>query len=148
MITTLNVQILNVKKEERKDFVPKRAFDTDAGLDLFIARDMTVKPGAKSMVGTNVAVEIPSGYAGFVVPRSSAGKVDIRLANTIGIIDCAYRGEIKLLIRNSGDKDFTAKTGDRLCQLIIVPVALVAPVVVERLSESPRGEGGFGHTGV
>jgi dUTP diphosphatase len=121
----------------------------DAGLDLCSAVDVVVEPGERVMIPTGVAVAIPDGHAGLVLPRSGlASKHGLTMANSPGLIDAGYRGEVICAAVNL-DREEAVKilVGDRIAQLVIVELPSVAPVWVEELPESTRGEGGFGSTG-
>ena len=121
----------------------------DAGLDLCSAVDVVVEPGERVMIPTGVAVAIPDGHAGLVLPRSGlASKHGLTMANSPGLIDAGYRGEVICAAVNL-DRDDAVKilVGDRIAQLVIVELPSVAPVWVEELPASTRGEGGFGSTG-
>lgn len=98
---------------------------------------------------TGIAVEIPKGYAGFIFPRSSIRKVTLSLANSVGVVDSDYRGEIIASFRKTKEDDSFKRyeVGERCCQLIILPVPRIDPVFVDELSDTVRGEGGFGSTG-
>lgn len=133
----------------------KKAHNTDAGYDLqvFLPDHLTVKigPGEKKMVGTGVRVQIPEGYVGLLFGRSSlATKTPFQLANCVGVIDCGYTGEVKLVVRNTSDKeDMWLSADDRIAQLVVVPIFSGSATRVSDLSSSEheRGEGGFGSTG-
>lgn len=130
---------------------PVRAHSSDAGADLRSTSDHEIYPGESALVDTGVAVKIPVGYVGLVVPRSSMGKVRIMLANTVGVIDADYRGNIKVMLANDGENIFYVKEADtRIAQLIITPVMLATFVPFERgtWEDTERGSGGFGSTGV
>ncbi len=130
--------------------LPTRAHDGDAGLDLYAAETVTLAPsGGRIDVGTGVAVEIPPGHAGLVLPRSgSARKHGVTLTNAPGLIDAGYRGELRVLMLNTDPSEpFEVAVGDRIAQLVIVAVAATEPVEVDELGESERGEGGFGSSG-
>lgn len=132
------------------NYLPKYNSEASAGLDLYCSNedDVTIRPDTVEKIPTGVKVEIPTGYFGAVYPRSSTGvKLHLSLANTVGIIDEDYRGEIKLFMYNYGDEDIVVKNGDRLCQLVIQPYIRVNVVKVNKLSDTKRGEGGFGSTG-
>lgn len=121
-----------------------------AGLDLYsyTDKDIIVKPGETVKVHTGVRVEIPEGYFGGVYPRSSTGvKRHLMLANTIGVIDSDYRGEIMVFFYNYGKDTQIIKNGDRLAQLVIQPYQKFDIEIVEDLNDSARGEDGFGSTG-
>ena len=129
--------------------VPTRAHPGDAGLDLHSVEDVILAPGARASVGTGVAVEIPTGYAGLVLPRSGlAARHGISVVNAPGLIDAGYRGEIRVLLLNpDGHEPFEVRAGARIAQLVIAPVALAEAVEVESLEASQRGAGGFGSSG-
>jgi dUTP pyrophosphatase len=129
--------------------LPTAAHPGDAGLDLRSAIDLEVGPGERAMVPTGVAMAIPEGHAGLVLPRSGlAIRQGLTLANAPGLIDAGYRGEVTCAVVNL-DRDQPVKIlrGDRIAQLVIVAIPAVAPGWVEQLPESERGEGGFGSTG-
>jgi len=129
--------------------LPARANDGDAGLDLHASESAHIGPGERWSVGTGVAVEIPAGHAGLVLPRSGlAQKHGIALVNAPGLIDSGYRGEIRVLLLNTDPAEiFRVETGDRIAQLLITPIATPEPVEAVELGESARGEGGFGSSG-
>lgn len=129
--------------------LPRYARAGDAGLDLFAARAVTIEPGARALVETGIAVAIPAGHAGFVVPRSGlALRHGLTVLNTPGLIDAGYRGEVKvLLVNHDRDAAVTVSRGDRIAQLVIQKVEQADLVEVDVLQESDRGAGGFGSTG-
>jgi len=129
--------------------LPTRAHEGDAGLDLYACEAAHIGPGERWSVGTGVAVEIPEGHAGLVLPRSGlALKHGIALVNAPGLIDSGYRGELRVLLLNTDPADtFRVEPGDRIAQLLIAPVAIAEPVEAESLAESARGDGGFGSSG-
>ena len=129
--------------------LPAYARDGDAGLDLSSAIDLEVAPGERAMVPTGLAVAIPAGHAGLVLPRSGlASRRGLTLANSPGLIDAGYRGELTCAVVNLDRTEAVSiRAGDRIAQLVIVPVAVVRPGWVEELPASERGEGGFGSTG-
>ena len=129
--------------------LPAAAHSGDAGLDLHAAEAARIDPaGGRASVGTGLAVEIPPGHAGLVLPRSGlAAKRGIALVNAPGLIDSGYRGEIRVLLLNTDPGEpFEVAIGDRIAQLVIVPFVEGDPVEAE-LSESERGAGGFGSSG-
>jgi dUTP pyrophosphatase len=127
---------------------PRPAHAGDAGLDLHAARDTVLEAGERALVETGIAVAIPPGWAGFVVPRSGlALRHGVTVLNGPGLIDSGYRGEIKVLLINHGTERALLRRGDRIAQLVIQPVATVALEEVEALPPSDRGAGGFGSTG-
>ena len=129
---------------------PVRAHEGDAGMDLHADEAAHLDPGERASVGTGIAVAIPDGHAGFVVPRSGlAAQHGITLVNTPGLIDAGYRGELRVLLLNTDPaKAFKVSPGDRIAQLVLVQVESPEPAEVGELSETTRGEGGFGSTGV
>ena len=128
--------------------LPAYAREGDAGLDLCTAEALTLAPGARALVPTGVAVAIPSGYAGLVVPRSGlALRHGVTVLNAPGLIDAGYRGELKVLLINHDREPASFARGERIAQLIIQPVTHAQLDVVEHLPASQRGEGGFGSTG-
>lgn len=128
---------------------PVRAHDGDAGMDLHSDEAAHLDPGERVSVGTGIAVAIPEGHAGLVVPRSGlAARDGITLVNTPGLIDAGYRGELRVLLLNTDrDRSFKVTPGDRIAQLVLVKVESPEPAEVGELSETTRGEGGFGSTG-
>jgi dUTP pyrophosphatase len=131
---------------------PLPAYQTErsVGLDLVAEIDepVTLAPLGRVAVGTGIALEIPSGFEGQVRPRSGrALEEGLTLANSPGTIDPDYRGELKVILVNLGNRPVSVSPGERIAQLVIAPVAKVELVEVEKLAESSRGEGGFGHTG-
>jgi dUTP pyrophosphatase len=129
---------------------PARAHDGDAGYDLHAAESLTLEPGSRASVGTGVAVAIPDGHAGLVLPRSGlALKHGIALVNAPGLIDAGYRGEVRVLLLNTDrEQPFEVAVGDRIAQLVIVRHAAPEELVeVDALDDSVRGAGGFGSSG-
>lgn len=129
--------------------LPSRAHAGDAGLDLHTLEDVTLAPGERTSVGTGIAVEIPDGHAGLVLPRSGlAARHGISVVNAPGLIDAGYRGEVRVLLLNTDRRETVSLTaGDRIAQLVVIAVELPAVVEVADLSESERGERGFGSSG-
>jgi dUTP pyrophosphatase len=129
--------------------LPTRAHEGDAGLDLRAAEPATIGPGERAAIGTGIAVEIPAGHAGLVLPRSGlALKHGIALVNAPGLIDSGYRGEVRVLLLNTDRQhEFELERGDRIAQLLVVPFAAAAPIEVAELSDTERGLGGFGSSG-
>lgn len=140
---------LRVAKLKDEAKLPSRAHEGDAGLDLYACEAAHLGPGERWSVGTGVAVEIPQGHAGLVLPRSGLARDHgIALVNSPGLIDASYRGEVQVLLLNTDPAEvFRVEPGERIAQLAIVPVALAEPVEVEALTESARGDGGFGSSG-
>src|SRR5262245_5984971 len=129
---------------------PRYQHPGDAGLDLSSRIDLTVDPGARATVPTGLAVAIPPGYAGLVLPRSGiAARNGIALVNSPGLIDSGYRGEIAVVMLNTDrTAPFLIKRGDRIAQLVIQKIHEVQLVETEELDSTARGAGGFGSTGV
>jgi len=129
--------------------IPAYAHPGDAGADLCAAEAVTLAPGERSTVGTGTSVAVPDGFAAFVVPRSGlAARPGITIVNSPGTVDAGYRGEIRVTILNTdASTSYSIAVGDRIAQLIIMPVVRARFVPVDRLPESQRGEGGFGSTG-
>ncbi|HEX2358987.1 MAG TPA: dUTP diphosphatase [Solirubrobacterales bacterium] len=129
--------------------LPTRAHDGDAGLDLYAAEAATIAPGRRVSVGTGLAVAIPVGLAGLVVPRSGlALKHGIALVNSPGVVDSGYRGELRVLLLNTDAvEEFRLSPGDRIAQLLLTPVAAANPLEADSLDSTGRGDGGFGSTG-
>ncbi len=145
------VRAMELRIARLKDgaIAPSRAHEGDAGLDLYACEAAHLGPGERWSVGTGVAVEIPEGHAGLVLPRSGLARDHgIALVNSPGLIDSGYRGEIRVLLLNTDPAEtFKIGPGDRIAQLVIAPIALPEPVEVESLGESSRGDGGFGSSG-
>lgn len=128
--------------------VPCHAHQGDGGTDLYAAALVRLAPGERFTVATGVAVAIPEGFAGLVVPRSGlARRSGIGVVNAPGLIDSGYRGEIAVILVNHGDEAVDIDRGDRIAQLVVIPVAVQEFIEVADLPLSPRGEGGFGSTG-
>jgi dUTP pyrophosphatase len=130
--------------------LPTRAYDGDAGMDLYAVEAATIWPGQRAAVGTGIAVEIPEGQAGLVLPRSGlAAKHGIALVNAPGLIDAGYRGELRVLLLNTDpEQSFAVEPGDRIAQLVLVDIHTPAVREVSELAPSSRGGGGFGSSGV
>jgi len=129
---------------------PARTRPGDAGYDLRAVEPFALAPGARATVSTGVAIALPPGVAGLVVPRSGlAARHGISVVNGPGLIDHNYRGEIRVVLVNLGDEPFACDTGDRIAQLLLVPYLAPAIVAVDELppSEDDRGELGFGSSG-
>jgi dUTP pyrophosphatase len=129
--------------------VPAYAHPGDAGADLTAAEAVRLAPGERALVGTGVRIALPEGYVAFVVPRSGlAARHGITVVNAPGTVDAGYRGEIKVALLNTDAREaFEISAGDRIAQLIVMPVPRAVFVPVDELPDSVRGEGGFGSTG-
>ena len=121
--------------------------DGDAGLDLYVLEDQTFKPGETGKIKLGISCENIDGKGYFLFPRSSISKTPLRMANSIGLIDGGYRGEIMAVCDNIKDYEFSISKGDRLFQLVSADLSIIEFEIVENLSNSTRGEGGFGSTG-
>jgi dUTP pyrophosphatase len=128
---------------------PARAHDGDAGYDLHAAEPAKLGPGERSSVGTGIAVAIPDGYAGLVLPRSGlAARHGISVVNAPGLIDAGYRGEVRVLLLNTDrERSFEVTAGDRIAQLLVVRVEGPELEEAAKLDDTGRGPGGFGSTG-
>lgn len=129
--------------------LPAYAKPGDAAFDLRAAVEepITIAPQHTEVFGTGVAVQIPDGHFGLLVPRSSLGKRNLMIANTVGIIDSGYRGEIMVMLLNAGHETQTVEPNERLLQMIIVPFVQVPLEEVDELDDSARGGGGLGSSG-
>ena len=130
--------------------VPSYAHPGDAGADLISSDELVLEPGQRATVGTGVSIALPDGYAAFVVPRSGlAAKHGITVVNSPGTVDAGYRGEIRVTLLNTdSNQSYAVAVGDRIAQLIVMPVSRARFIPVETLPGSHRGESGFGSTGV
>jgi dUTP pyrophosphatase len=140
---------LPVQRLDPRATLPTRAYPGDAGLDLYALEETHLRPGQRESVRTGIAVEIPEGQAGLVLPRSGlAARHGIALVNAPGLIDPGYRGEVRVLLLNTDrETACTVAAGDRIAQLVLVHVELPEVLEVGELALSARGEGGFGSSG-
>lgn len=144
----MTVQV-RVKRLSPDAKIPKAAKVGDVAFDLYSVIDYEIKPGERYAIPTGIALEIPPGYEGQVRPRSGlALKEGITVLNAPGTIDSGYRGEVKTIMINLGDTPFQITKGMRISQLAIRPVPEITFLEVDELSDTDRGEGGFGSTGV
>lgn len=129
--------------------LPERQHPGDAGLDLCCVEPVSLGPGERASVPTGLAVAIPEGHAGLIAPRSGlAARRGLTLVNTPGVVDAGYRGELRVLLLNTDrHATFEADAGERIAQLLLVPVALPEVEEVDALDDTPRGSGAFGSTG-
>lgn len=141
---------LPIKRLDPSVELPSYAYEGDAGLDLRSNEDVTLAPLERRLVSTGLAIAIPDGYAGFVQPRSGlALREGLSMANTPGLIDAHYRGELKVCAVNlDAEKSIHIERGERIAQLVIQKVPVVSLVEVDELDETDRGAGGFGSSGV
>jgi len=152
---TIQVKIFRVRGERDADLpLPSAATPGSAGVDLRAALDkpLELSPGARALVPTGFALELPPGFEAQVRPRSGlALRHGIVLPNAPGTIDSDYRGEVAVLLANLGDQVFVVRRGDRIAQLVVAPVirpAFIEIAAHERLAPTQRGAGGFGHSGI
>jgi dUTP pyrophosphatase len=140
---------LRVRRLDHRARLPTRAYDADAGLDLYALEPARLEPGERASVRTGIAVEIPEGRAGLVLPRSGlAARHGIALVNAPGLIDAGYRGEVQVLLLNTDrEQAFVVAAGDRIAQLVLMRIEVPAIVEVEELTATERGAGGFGSSG-
>jgi dUTP pyrophosphatase len=141
--------MLPVRRLDDRALLPTRAYPGDAGLDLYALDDGVLGPGERASIRTGIAVEIPDGHAGLVVPRSGlAARHGIAIVNAPGLIDSGYRGEIRVLLLNTDrEAPFAVVRGERIAQLVLVRIETPGVVEVDELAVSERGAGGFGSTG-
>ena len=141
---------IKVKKLKPDAAVPTMGSKFAAGADLYSAEDadVVIEPGETKFIGTGLAMEIPEGYVGLVYARSGlACKRGLAPANKVGVVDSDYRGEIKVALHNHGKEAQTVEKGERIAQMVIAPYLSVNYEEADELSETERGEGGFGSTG-
>lgn len=139
--------ILKFKKLNDAAVLPQKAHMTDAGLDLACTSVQYSERDQVYVYGTGLAVEIPDGHVGLLFPRSSVYKTGEVLSNCVGVIDAGYRGEVFAKFYQANDRHNPYSVGDRFCQLIVMPIPEVETEWAEELSESERGEGGYGSSG-
>lgn len=149
MSRTTTVAALAVKRLRPDAVVPAQAYPGDAGFDLAACERVELAPGARAVVGTGIAVALPAGHAGLVVPRSGlAARHGLGKVNAPGLIDEGYRGEIKVILVNTDrETPFVIEPGMRIAQLVIVELPRIELVEVDELPESERGAGGLGSSG-
>ena len=148
MLTKNNINnlMIKIKKVHPDAVLPTYAKEGDAAVDLYASEVIKDKYGNYVYL-TGVALEIPSGFVGLLYPRSSVSKTSMALANSVGVVDSGYRGEIMLKYRQTGDANPTYKVGDRVGQLMILSYPQIELIEADELSTTERGEGGFGSTG-
>ena len=140
---------LRIKRLDPRAVLPRRAHAGDAGLDLHALEEFELAPGARAQVPTGIAIALPPGTAGLVIPRSGlAARNGISVVNAPGLIDEGYRGELQVLLLNTdATETFRAQAGDRIAQLVIVDIETPEIVETDDLGETARGGGGFGSSG-
>ncbi len=142
---------VKIKYLSDKATEPRYATDGSLGMDLSAAlsEPVVIKPGERVAVPTGIAIQIPDGWGAFVFPRSGLSlKSGITMCNCVGVIDTDYTGELKAAVINVSDKEFTVNSGDRIAQLVFLPVEKARFVSAEELDDTDRGDGGFGSTGI
>ena len=138
----IKLPVARVRPEAR---LPERAYSGDAGLDLACFENFELAPGERAVVPTGLAVAIPEGYAGFVQPRSGlAARHGIAIVNSPGLIDSGYRGEVQVILLNTGDRPFSAEAGERIAQLVVLEVPELEIEETAELPATERGARGFG----
>ena len=141
---------INIKKLNETAKLPQRGSNFAAGYDLFanISEEVKIAPHETKMIGTGLAMEIPAGYFGGVFARSGlSSKEGLRPANCVGVVDADYRGEVKVALHNDSNIERTVTPDEKIAQLVVVPFLSVEFEEVDKLSDTVRGEGGFGSTG-
>lgn len=139
---------ISLLKLDKELPTPSYAHPGDGGVDLYARDNVRLEPEAWTMVPTGIAVAIPVGYAGMVVPRSGlAARLGVGVVNGPGLVDAGYRGEIKVILINHGSETLALQRGERIAQLVVVPVVEQEFIEVDELPASARGDGGFGSTG-
>ena len=141
---------LQVARLRDDAILPSQAYDGDAGLDLAACERVELGPGQRGIAGTGLAVAIPEGWAGLVLPRSGlAARHGVTIVNAPGLIDSGYRGEVKVILLNTDEREpFVVEPGMRVAQLVLVEAASVRLLEVDELTETERGAGGLGSSGV
>ena len=141
---------VNIKKLNENATVPTYGSPYAAGADLYacIDSDVTINPGETLLIKTGIAIELPIGYAAFIYARSGlASKRGLAPANKVGVVDCDYRGEIMVALHNHSTVEQTVARGERVAQMVIAPYITAEFIETDTLSDTVRGEGGFGSTG-
>ena len=139
------IQKVSVQRVSKEAILPTRAHSDDAGLDLYCQEDLLVEPRAGKVAKTGIAIALPKGHVGLVADRSSLAKRGLKTAG--GVIDAGYRGEIHILLWNISNEPVQLRSGERIAQLLILPIATPAVQEVSSLDETQRGLNGFGSTG-
>ncbi len=149
-LSSTDAIVVPLKRLDPTVELPRYAYEGDAGLDLRSSEEVTLAPFERRLISTGLAIAIPEGYAGFVQPRSGlAFKQGLSMANTPGLIDAHYRGELKICAINlDPNESIHIHRGDRIAQLVIQKVPVVTLMEVEQLDETDRGAGGFGSSGI
>ena len=144
----MNVTEVSFVRLNSRALPPRRVHDGDAGFDLHTIDEVVLSAGHRASVGTGIAISLPPGTAGLVLPRSgNAARHGISLTNAPGLIDAGYRGEIRVLLINHGSDTVVFQPGDRIAQLVVIRLPEVDLVEVQELDDSVRGSRGLGSTG-
>ena len=141
---------VNLKKLNENAVIPTYGSEYSAGADLYacIEQEVTILPGETKLIKTGLAIEVPVGYGAFIYARSGlASKRGLAPANKVGVVDADYRGEVMVALHNHSDNAQTVAVGERIAQMVIAPFLKAEFEVVDELSDTARGEGGFGSTG-
>lgn len=141
---------IKIKRLHEAARLPTRGTEHSAGADLYACLEapVTILPGERRTIPTGLALEIPPGHGGFVFPRSSvASRYGLSLSNCVGVIDADYRGEVAVALLHHGGEPYTVRHGDRIAQLVVMPVCMADFTFSDELTDTVRGEGGFGSTG-
>ena len=141
---------VNIKKLDENATIPTYGTEYSAGADLYALcdGDVTIKPHETVLIHTGISVEVPEGYAGLIYARSGlASKKGLAPANKVGVVDSDYRGEVMVALHNHGDKEQVISSGERIAQFVITPFLKAEFAVAETLTDTVRGDGGFGSTG-
>jgi len=142
---------INVKRTNPYSILPRYATAGAAGMDLsacLMEETLVLEPGQRALVPTGIAIAVPPAHMGLIFARSGlASKQGIALANGVGVVDCDYRGEVKVALINLGQERVVINHGERIAQLVITPFLQAHPIEVEELDDTDRGAGGFGSTG-
>jgi len=140
---------VKIKKIKNEAILPYKAYESDAGYDIFAAESAVIMPGESALIGTGFAMALPKGTEAQIRPRSGlALNHQVTLLNSPGTIDEGYRGEIKVILINHGKEPFVVKVGMKIAQMVIAPVLQTSIAEVDVLDETARGDAGFGSTGV
>lgn len=137
---------VEVKKLDPSAKLPVRAHEGDAGLDLCALKGTTIGAGERGVVGTGIAIAVPPGHVGLIMDRSGLAAKQ-GMTNLGGVIDAGYRGEWKVIMLNTSDKPYEVAAGERIAQILVVPIALPDVCEVSELDDTMRGDGHFGSTG-
>lgn len=137
---------IKIKKIHPNAKIPQYAYASDAGMDLYIPESLTLKKGERKSIPLGLAIEIPEGYVGLMFDKSSLSHIH-GLKSYGGVIDAGYRGELHVGIMNLSENDYVFEAGQKIIQILIMPVIQAEVLEVDHLSDSQRGEGGFGSSG-